>query len=132
MPERTNSVARSEMSCSPMGVRDIRNAVVPGPVAEGGVLVRATGECAAAGRPPVALEGAVDPSIADATGTMTPGTAESFGVRDAPVETRPRIPEEAGIRGSAMPWGLVLPAASEKLIEGDCDPDVRTAALSNW
>jgi hypothetical protein len=31
-----------------------------------------------------------------------------------------------------MPWGLVLPAARAKLAEGESEPDVRPAALSNW
>ena len=37
-----------------------------------------------------------------------------------------------GVGGSAMPWGLVLPAARAKLVEGVCEPDVRLAALSYW
>lgn len=39
---------------------------------------------------------------------------------------------EVGGGGSAMPWGLVLPAARAKLVEGESEPVVMPAALSNW
>ena len=39
---------------------------------------------------------------------------------------------EVGIGGSAMPWGLVLPAARAKLVEGASEPEVTPAALSTW
>ena len=35
---------------------------------------------------------------------------------------------ELGGGGSAIPCGFVLPAASAKLVEGDCEPEVRLAA----
>jgi hypothetical protein len=38
--------------------------------------------------------------------------------------------ETAG--GSAMPCGLVFPAARAKLVDADCEPDVRPTALSYW
>src|SRR4051812_45179569 len=34
--------------------------------------------------------------------------------------------------GSAMPWGLVLPAVRAKLAEEESEPEVRPRALSNW
>ncbi|MFO0892967.1 MAG: hypothetical protein U0790_28000 [Isosphaeraceae bacterium] len=39
---------------------------------------------------------------------------------------------DAATGGSAMPCGLEFPAARAKLNVGDCDPDVRLAAPSNW
>jgi hypothetical protein len=52
-----------------------------------------------------------------------PGRLATLVTRGAPaVETG----------GSAMPCGLVLPAAKAKLVEGDCEPEVRPVALSNW
>jgi hypothetical protein len=36
-----------------------------------------------------------------------------------------------GAGGSAMPWGLVLPGARAKEVEGDWEPEVRLAAASN-
>ena len=34
--------------------------------------------------------------------------------------------------GSAIPCGLVLPAARAKLAEGESEPEVRALASSNW
>ena len=42
-----------------------------------------------------------------------------------------RIPLREGTGGSAMPWGLVFPAASAKLAAGDWLPEVRDAAAVN-
>ena len=42
-----------------------------------------------------------------------------------------RIPLREGTGGSAMPCGLVLPAASAKLTAGDWLPEVRDAAAVN-
>jgi hypothetical protein len=39
-------------------------------------------------------------------------------------------PPTEGTGGSAMPCGLVLPAARAKLVEGDWEPEVLPVALS--
>ena len=54
------------------------------------------------------------------------------GGREGPGEARGPDMPAVDVGGSAMPCGLVLPAASAKLVDGDCEPDVRPAALSNW
>ena len=75
-----------------------------------------------------------------------PGRLRCLEARDGPAEVRGQVARGVGglvddrdLRrpggrhgGSAMPWGLVLPAARAKLVEGDCEPEVRLAALSNW
>src|SRR5262245_35025412 len=44
------------------------------------------------------------------------------------------VPREKSpaIGGSAIPCGLVLPAANWKLVEATCEPDVLPTALSYW
>ena len=48
------------------------------------------------------------------------GAITAFGIRTLSL----------GGGGSAMPWGLVLPAASAKLDDADNDPDVTPTAAS--
>ena len=116
---RNGSVVTRVRSWSIEGVKGIKIDVIRGPRIE---------DCAAA-------DGGAEPFDFDAKrpGIVLPRCvarwAEGWWVV---VKDGTRAAAETGIGGSAMPCGLVLPTARAKLVEGDCDPEMRPAALSYW
>jgi hypothetical protein len=116
---RSSSVATTERSWSVDGVRAIRIGVTCGPGMEGVAAID--------GR-----EDAVD-FDAQKPGMVRPrclaNWAEGWVVL---VGTTTCDVPGAGTGGSAMPWGLVLPAVRAKLVDGESDPEERLRALSNW
>jgi len=63
--------------------------------------------------------------------SASPPTANSAESKEESTDglvSRVVSPRNVGIGGSAMPWGLVLLAASTKQVEGDRELDVRPVA----